>query len=119
MEEQRLIKDIEDLFGKTNRLDKELVEIKTDQKHYTDALERVAESNARLIDTLKSMEITFVEMSGKINEMSKQVDGIDCRIKKVEETNNFEIMGFLKKYFPWVVVIVGLAAYQLKDSIKF
>lgn len=126
MEEQRVLQDISDLFNKTNRLDKELVEVKVDQKHYTEALEKVADSNMRLVETLQSMELTFAKMDGKINEISKdildtkqQVGGIDCRMKKIEDDNNFEIMGFFKKNFPWIAALIGLAIYSLSDFIKF
>ena len=104
-------------------MDKKLIEIEINQKHYTEALEKVADSNNRLVDTLQSMQITFVKMDSKIDEISrdtaetkKQVTGIDCRIKKIEDDNTFNIMQFLKKYFPLIVVgigIIGLLASPL------
>ena len=69
------------------------------------------------------MQITFVKMDNKIDEISrdtaetkKQVTGIDCRMKKIEDDNTFNIMQFLKKYFPLIVVgigIIGLLASPL------
>lgn len=123
MGEEKLQKDVDDLYGKTNEIDKKLVEIEINQRHYTDTLEKVAESNMKLVDTLQSMQITFVKMDSKIDEISrdtaetkKQVTGIDCRMKKIEDDNTFNIMQFLKKYFPLIVVgigIIGLLASPL------
>ncbi len=123
MGEEKLQKDVDDLYEKTNGIEKKLVEMETNQKHYTDTLEKVADSNMKLIDTLQSMQITFVKMDNKIDEISrdtaetkKQVTGIDCRMKKIEEDNTFNIMQFLKKYFPLIVVgigIIGLLASPL------
>lgn len=123
MGEEKLQKDVDDLYEKTNGIEKKLVEMETNQKHYTDTLEKVADSNMKLIDTLQSMQITFVKMDNKIDEISrdtaetkKQVTGIDCRIKKIEDDNTFNIMQFLKKYFPLIVVgigIIGLLASPL------
>lgn len=100
--------------------------MEVNQKHYTDALERVAESNLKLVKTLQNMEVTFTKIDGKINEISrdigdtkKQINGIDCRMKAIEDENSFEIMAFLKKNFPWIVVVIGLTIYQLSDFIKF
>lgn len=126
MGEEKLQKDVDDLYEKTNSIEKKLVEMEVNQKHYTDALERVAESNLKLVETLQNMEITFTKIDGKINEISrdigdtkKQINGIDCRMKAIEDENSFEIMAFLKKNFPWIVVIIGLAIYQFSDFIKF
>lgn len=123
MGEEKLQKDVDDLYEKTNGIEKKLVEMETNQKHYIDTLEKVADSNMKLIDTLQSMQITFVKMDNKIDEISrdtaetkKQVTGIDCRIKKIEDDNTFNIMQFLKKYFPLIVVgigIIGLLASPL------
>ena len=123
MGEEKLQKDVDDLYEKTNGIEKKLVEMETNQKHYTDTLEKVADSNMQLIDTLQSMQITFVKMDNKIDEISrdtaetkKQVTGIDCRMKKIEDDNTFNIMQFLKKYFPLIVVgigIIGLLASPL------
>lgn len=123
MGEEKLQKDVDDLYEKTNGIEKKLVEMETNQKHYTDTLEKVADSNMKLIDTLQSMQITFVKMDDKIDEISrdtaetkKQVTGIDCRMKKIEDDNTFNIMQFLKKYFPLIVVgigIIGLLASPL------
>lgn len=123
MGEEKLQKDVDDLYEKTNGIEKKLVEMETNQKHYTDTLEKVADSNMKLIDTLQSMQITFVKMDNKIDEISrdtaetkKQVTGIDCRMKKIEDDNTFNIMQFLKKYFPLIVVgigIIGLLASPL------
>lgn len=123
MGEEKLQKDVDDLYEKTNGIEKKLVEMEANQKHYTDTLEKVADSNMKLIDTLQSMQITFVKMDNKIDEISrdtaetkKQVTGIDCRMKKIEDDNTFNIMQFLKKYFPLIVVgigIIGLLASPL------
>lgn len=124
--EEKTQKDIDDLFGKTNRLDKKLVEIETNQKHYTDVLETVVDSNNKLVETLQSMQITFVKMDGKIDEISKdiiatkrQVNGIDCRMDKIESDCRFNVMEFLKKNFHWVVVGIGMVALWASKFVKF
>lgn len=126
MGEEKLQKDIDDLYEKTNGMEKKLVEMETNQKHYTDTLEKVADSNMKLIDTLQSMQITFVKMDNKIDEISKdtaetkkQVTGIDCRMKKIEDDNTFNIMQFLKKYFPLIVVGIGVIGLLASPYIKF
>lgn len=126
MGEEKLQKDVDDLYERTNNVEKKLIEMEINQKHYTEALEKVAESNLKLVETLQNMEITFTKIDGKINEISRdvvdaknQIGGIDCRMKKIEDDSNFEIMEFLKKNFPWVVVIIGFAIYQLSGFIKF
>ena len=70
-EKKKLQKDVDDLYEKTNGIEKKLVEMETNQKHYTDTLEKVADSNMKLIDTLQSMQITFVKMDNKIDEISR------------------------------------------------
>lgn len=126
MGEEKLQKDVDDLYEKTNGIEKKLVEMETNQKHYTDTLEKVVDSNMKLIDTLQSMQITFVKMDNKIDEISRdtaetkrQVTGIDCRMKKIEDDNTFNIMQFLKKYFPLIVVGIGIIGLLASPYIKF
>ena len=126
MGEEKIQKDIEDLYEKTNGIEKKLVEMETNQKHYTDTLEKVVESNMKLVDTLQSMQITLVKMDSKSDAMSediadtkKQVSGINTRLKKIEDDNNFEIMGFFKKYFPWIVVGIGAVGLWASQFVKF
>ena len=126
MGEEKLQKDVDDLHEKTNGIEKKLVEMETNQKHYTDTLEKVADSNMKLVDTLQSMQITFVKMDNKIDEISRdtaetkrQVTGIDCRMKKIEDDNTFNIMQFLKKYFPLIVVGIGIIGLLASPYIKF
>ena len=125
MGEEKLQKDIDDLYEKTNEIDKKLVEMEINQKHYTETLEKVADSNMKLVDTLQSMQIAFVKMDSKIDDMSRdisdtkeQINGIDCRMKKVEESCKFDMMEFFKRYFPLIVIGVGAVALWASKYIK-
>ena len=125
MEEEKAYKDIETLYKKTSELDKKMAVIETNQQHYTEALEKVVESNTKLVDTLQSMQITFIKMDGKIDDISKdivdtknQVNGIDTRMKKIEDDNSFEIAVYLKKYFPLVIVGLGVVALWVGNFVK-
>lgn len=125
MEEEKAYKDIETLYKKTSELDKKMAVIETNQQHYTEALEKVVESNTKLVDTLQSMQITFIKMDGKIDDISKdivdtknQVNGIDTRMKKIEDDNSFEIAAYLKKYFPLVIVGLGVVALWVGNFVK-
>jgi len=125
MEEEKAYKDIETLYKKTSELDKKMAVIETNQQHYTEALEKVVESNTKLVDTLQSMQITFIKMDGKIDDISKdivdtknQVNGIDTRMKKIEDDNSFEIAAYLKKYFPLVIIGLGVVALWASNFIK-
>jgi len=125
MDEEKVHKEIETLYEKTSELDKKMAVIETNQQHYTDALEKVAESNTKLVDTLQNMQITFIKMDGKIDKVSKdivdtknQVNGIDTRMKKIESDNSFEIAAYLKKYFPLVIVGLGVVALWFGNFIK-
>lgn len=125
MEEEKAYKDIETLYKKTSELDKKMAVIETNQQHYTEALEKVVESNTKLVDTLQSMQITFIKMDGKIDDISKdivdtknQVNGIDTRMKKIEDDNSFEIAVYLKKYFPLVIIGLGVVALWVGNFVK-
>ena len=112
-------KDIDNLYDITNSLDKKMAVNDANQKHYTETLEKVAESNEKLVDTLQNMQITFVKMDEKISGISEQVTGIDARMKKIEDDNNFQIMGFLKKNFPYIIIGLGMIAAIVSDMFKF
>lgn len=112
-------KDIDNLYDITNSLDKKMAVNDANQKHYTETLEKVVESNEKLVNTLQTMQITFVKMDEKISSISEQVTGIDARMKKIEDDNNFQIMGFLKKNFPWIVVGLGAIAFWASKIFKF
>lgn len=126
MNEEKVQKDIDNLYSKTNELDKRQVEIEVNQKHYTDTLEKVVESNEKLAEALHGIQLAFTTMNVKIDEMSNniadtkhQVNGINIRMDTIEDKSKFDMMEFLKKYFPWIVIGIGAVGLWANQYFKF
>ena len=122
----KIEKDLNVLFERTNKIDRKLIELETNQSHYVDTLEKVVTTNEKLADAIHNIQVTFTEMNGKMDIMSvniadtkTQISGIDSRMRKVEENGKFDISSFIKKNFPWIVIGVGFIIYTASKYFKF
>lgn len=140
--------DIGTLYSKVNKLDSRLTKIESTRPFLEDMIERNIASNEKLANTLQEVQISMVKMNEKMDEQSealrtmkqefeqanaatnrkieevdkKATDGITQvgeRIEEVEEKGKFDIFEFIKKNWPWILVLLGLGAMSVSQYVKF
>lgn len=140
--------DIGTLYSKVNKLDSRLTKIESTRPFLEEMIERNVASNEKLADTLQEVQISMVKMNEKMDEQSealktmkkefeqanaatnrkieevdkKATDGIiqvGERIEEVEEKGKFDIFEFIKKNWPWILVLLGLGIMSISQYFKF
>lgn len=140
--------DIGILYSKVNKLDSRLTKIESTRPFLEEMIERNVASNEKLADTLQEVQISMVKMNEKMDEQSealktmkkefeqanaatnrkieevdkKATDGIiqvGERIEEVEEKGKFDIFEFIKKNWPWILVLLGLGIMSISQYFKF
>lgn len=140
--------DIGTLYSKVNKLDSRLTKIESTRPFLEDMIERNIASNEKLANTLQEVQISMVKMNEKMDEQSealrimkqefeqanaatnrkieevdkKAMDGIakvSEQVEEVEEKGKFDIHEFIKKNWPWILVLLGLGFMSISQYVKF
>lgn len=129
--------EIAEMKGNISSLQKDVTEIKATQPLLQKTLEKNIETQEKLSDTLHEVQLSLVSIvdqlnvqSHDINEIKKEMDenrtsiysrisNVEEKIDNVDEEGKFNIRGFIKQYFPWIVVIIGIGANLIAKYVKF
>lgn len=140
--------DIGTLYSKVNKLDSRLTKIESTRPFLEEMIERNVASNEKLANTLQEVQISMVKMNEKMDEQSealktmkkefeqanattnKKIEEVDKkatdgiiqvgeRIEEVEEKGKFDIFEFIKKNWPWILVLLGLGIMSISQYFKF
>lgn len=129
--------EIAEMKGNISSLQKDVAEIKATQPLLQKTLEKNIETQEKLSDTLHEVQLSLVSIvdqlniqSHDINEIKKEMDdnrtsiysrisNVEEKINTVDEEGKFNIRGFIKQYFPWIVVIIGIGANLIAKYVKF
>lgn len=140
--------DIGTLYSKVNKLDSRLTKIESTRPFLEDMIERNIASNEKLANTLQEVQISMVKMNEKMDEQSealrtmrqefeqanaatnKRIEAVDKKamegiakvseqVEEVEEKGKFDIYGFIKKNWPWILVLLGLGFMSISQYVKF
>lgn len=140
--------DIGTLYSKVNKLDSRLTKIESTRPFLEDMIERNIASNEKLANTLQEVQISMVKMNEKMDEQSaalktmkqefeqanaetnKKIEEVDKkamegiaqvgeRVEEVEEKGKFDIYEFIKKNWPWILVLLGFGFMSISQYVKF
>lgn len=140
--------DIGTLYSKVNKLDSRLTKIESTRPFLEEMIERNVASNEKLADTLQEVQISMVKMNEKMDEQSealktmkkefeqanaatnRKIEEVDRKategiakvseqVEEVEEKGKFDIYSFIKKNWPWILVLLGLGFMSISQYVKF
>lgn len=140
--------DIGTLYSKVNKLDSRLTKIESTRPFLEDMIERNIASNEKLANTLQEVQISMVKMNEKMDEQSealrtmkqefeqanaatnRKIEEVDRKategiakvseqVEEVEEKGKFDIYSFIKKNWPWILVLLGLGFMSISQYVKF
>ena len=52
-------------------------------------------------------------------EAENIVNTLKDKIETIDDKGKFDIREFFKKYFPWIVVVIGIGVYAVSNFVKF
>jgi chromosome segregation ATPase len=129
--------EIAEMKGNISSLQKDVTEIKVTQPLLQKTLEKNIETQEKLSETLHEVQLSLVSIVDQLNvqshdisDIKKEMDenrtniysrisNVEEKIDTVDEEGKFNIRGFIKQYFPWIVVIIGVGANLIAKYVKF
>ena len=124
---------MEDLETRVFEMEKEIARIDAELPHLKESLDQNTKSFNQLNETLRSFEKTMIHMSDQMAGQTKSletqqkaldkvvtdVNALKDKIETIDEKGKFDIREFFKKYFPWIVVLIGIGVFVVSSFIKF
>lgn len=125
-----------DYEQRISKIEQDVAEVKTSQSFLKEMLERNTKTNEKLVATLSQVEQSMVsindnlrvqskeistikkELDNTTNNFDKKISMVENKIDSIDEEGKFNIRLFLKNYFPWIVVTVGMVANFLSKLLS-
>lgn len=125
-----------DYEQRISKIEQDVAEVKTSQTFLKEMLERNTKTNEKLVATLSQVEQSMVsindnlrvqskeistikkELDNTTNNFDKKISMVENKIDSIDEEGKFNIRLFLKNYFPWIVVTVGMVANFLSKLLS-
>lgn len=117
---------VHELEEKVTRLDTEYPFLKESLDRNTKSYQELNKTLVSFKDTMTTMNLQMATMNNNIqtqkNALDKVVGDVEAlkdKVDKVDEKGKFDISEFFKKYFPWIVVFIGMGVFIVSNFIKF
>lgn len=115
--------EIEKRLGKAEN---RITALETAQPFLKDILERNTKAYEGVCSVIQEIKETLCSMNDKIEAQDKQIGAIKeslsdikTKVDEAEEKSKFDIRDFLKGYFPWIIVGIGLVYEIASNYLKF
>lgn len=117
---------VHELEEKVTRLDTEYPFLKESLDRNTKSYQELNKTLVSFKDTMTTMNLQMATMNNNIqtqkNALDKVVGDVEVlksRVESVDEKGKFDIREFFKKYFPWIVVLIGFGVFAVSNFVKF
>lgn len=119
------------------KMERDITEVKTTQTFLKEMLERNTETNEKLVETLNKVEQSMISINDNLQVQSKEISAIrkeldettnsfdkkiasvESKVESIDDDGKFNIRLFLKNYFPWIVVTIGIAVNFLSKILSY
>ena len=126
-----------DYEERISKMERDITEVKTTQSFLKEMLERNTETNEKLVGTLSKVEQSMISINDNLQVQSKEISAIrkeldettnsfdkkiafvERKVDAIDDDGKFNIRLFLKNYFPWIVVIIGIAINFLSKILSY
>lgn len=117
-------------------LETRVIRLEDNQDFLKELLEKNTVSNEKLSETMHGVAVTLVKINDKIDLQTKSLEdmkseveetnrstnekitSISKRVQVVEERSKFDMVEYLKKNFPWIIIILGMSVMYASQFFK-
>jgi chromosome segregation ATPase len=124
-------KDIENIYSRINHIDSRVNKLEASQPFLTNMIEKNTLSNEKMTEAMEAVTKAMVHMEDRITEQGNKIDSqgvaIDSikkdferaneRIKFIQDEGKFNVIDWLKRNFPWLIIIVGLCGFYALEHV--
>ena len=114
-----------EVADKVSELENRVTALEVSKPYMEKILEEVVTSNKELSKAIGSLQKFIGDMNAKIDnqgqkieDLSAHIDSVDKKINIVEEKGKFDMIDWLKKNWPWILIVLGFGGHYVSQYVK-
>jgi methyl-accepting chemotaxis protein len=136
------------IYAKLDDHDRRITQLESTRPFLRDLIDRSIKTNEKLSDTMTKIQESMIRLNDKIdkqsdeiktmksdledankatnkrlteveNDAAERIDAVNKKVDVIEKAGNFDMRDWLKKNFPWLIIIVGMGAMYAAQFVKF
>lgn len=125
------------IYAKLDDHDHRITQLESTRPFLQDLIQRSIKSNELLTKTMQDVQLSMVKLNDKMDEQANEMKEmktdfekankatadklttVESKVTILEEAGKFDIRGYLKHNFPWIVVILGMGVLYVSQYVKF
>lgn len=129
--------DTSKIYAKLDDHDHRITQLESTRPFLQDLIERSIKSNETLTKTMQDVQMSMVKLNDKMDDQAKEMKEmkadfetankataeklttVEKKVTVLEDAGKFDIRGYIKHNFPWVVVILGMGFLYASQYFKF
>lgn len=140
--------EIGKIYNKLDDHDHRITQLESTRPFLQDLIDRNIKTNEKLTDTMTKIQESMIRLNDKIDKQSgeiktmkadledankatnkrlaevetdaaERIDAVNKKVGELENAGKFDMRDWLKKNFPWLIIIVGMGAMYAAQFVKF
>lgn len=129
--------DTSKIHAKLDDHDRRITKLESTWPFLQDLIHRSVKSNEILTQTMQDVQMSMVKLNDKMDEQARgmkemkadfekankaageKLTAVESKVITLEEAGKFDIRGYLKHNFPWIVVVLGMGVLYVSQYVKF
>lgn len=125
------------IYAKLDDHDHRITKLESTWPFLQDLIHRSVKSNEILTQTMQDVQMSMVKLNDKMDEQARgmkemkadfekankataeKLTAVESKVTTLEEAGKFDIRGYLKHNFPWIVVVLGMGVLYVSQYVKF
>lgn len=125
------------IYAKLDDHDHRITKLESTRPFLQDLIQRSVNSNEILTQTMQDVQMSMVKLNDKMDEQAREMKemkadferankataekltAVESKVTTLEEAGKFDIRGYLKHNFPWIVVVLGMGVLYVSQYVKF
>ena len=129
--------DTSKIYAKLDDHDHRITQLESTRPFLQDLIERSIKSNETLTKTMQDVQMSMVKLNDKMDDQAKEMKEmkndfeaankataeklttVEKKVTVLEDAGKFDIRGYIKPNFPWIVVVLGRGFLYASQYFKF
>lgn len=105
--------DLREVKLKVEEHTQDITRLQENHKFIQQLSEQVVKTNTALNETIQDIKLTMVSLQSDVSDVKHQVNDIKTDFNKIKDESNFNIMEYIKKNFPTIIIAISFVGYIL------
>ena len=111
--------DLREVKLKVDEHTQDITRLQESHKFIQNLSEEVVKTNGALNETIQDIKITMISLQSDVSDVKLQVNDIKTYFNRIKDESNFNIMQYIKKNFPTIIIARFFVGYILATKYGF